>query len=82
MYFYFSQKKWPFFVRGFRKRPLKPCFEHKTAILAKESLDFFARIFALRDSKCPVSPSSVIVDLTVSQGIVWPEIQECSTFFL
>ena len=38
------QKKWLFFVREFRNTALKPHSRPKTTILAKESLDFSARI--------------------------------------
>ncbi len=38
------QHKWHFFVREIRNTALKPHSRPKTAILAKESLDFSARI--------------------------------------
>lgn len=38
------QNKWHFFVRGSPKVAFKRCFSPQTAILAKESLDFSARI--------------------------------------
>lgn len=38
------QKKWHFFLQGFRNLAKKRHFRHKAAILAEKSNDFFARI--------------------------------------
>lgn len=45
------QKNWTFSVRGSQISAPKRCFEPKTAILAKESYDFSARIVAVRASR-------------------------------